>query len=585
MGGKVKERLAVIGPATWEPFLPLLTAALQGYGIEGDAVAFGIGRDTQVLAGQDPDFEAKPPRGALFFFDARLLFHEFLANPRTTHPAVGFAEQAAELIVRSLKKLSKRHQGMSCVLALLEPPLPDSGDGVSDPLEDPFTRAVDVFRDRIRKASREHPGWSFLDLSRLSRLHGSKDLYDARLDLLARFPASKKGMQWIAERVAAHWTAVMGKSRKVLALDCDNTLWGGIIGEDGIDGIQMSDEGPGRAYLLFQRAVLRLESRGVLLVLCSRNSPEQVEEVFASHPNMAIPRDRIAATHIGWGRKSEGLLQISKRLGLGLDSFVFIDDNPAEREEIRHTLPAVAVPEFPSDPASLATFGYDLGWRYFYRLAVGEEDRSKTAQYRLKADLEAYTEKFKDAEGFLESLGMKLTLSVNDPALIARAAQLCQKTNQFNLSLKRHTASEILAFMEAKGSFVILGSLTDRFGNHGWTALAIIEHHESPSSWAIHSLLVSCRVLGRGVEQAFLKACLGFLREIERIPITACFIPGPKNGLARDFYSSAGFLDLGESQDGRRDFEWSGGPLHLPLAAPISIGWKEDPCPIASRAS
>ena len=566
----MKSHLAIIGAATWEPFLPHLRSALEAYGITDQPAAFGFGRDVQVLSGNDAAFMSPPPRGAVLFLDPRALFREYLANPRLSLAPEEAASRACSFIVGALERLATKHRETSWVLATLEPPLPNSGDGVADASADPFTRAATLFDEGIRAACRSRDGWSYFDFGRLARLHGQQ-MYDSRLDLLARLPASANGMRWLAERLAAHWAAVVGKTKKVLALDCDNTLWGGIVGEDGVEGIQIGDDGAGRAYLAFQLALLQLESRGVLLVLCSRNNPEQVEEVFAKRPEMAIARDRVAAAHIGWGRKSDGLLALAKRLDLGLDSFVFVDDNPVEREEVRQALPQVSVPEFPADPADLAAFGYALGWRYFYRISLGDEDRSKTDQYRLKANVETHAEKFADHGAFLKSLGMRLTIAVNDIRLQPRAAQLCQKTNQFNLTLNRYTASELGALIEAKETLLFLGSLADRFGDHGWTALAIMKRTSKPDAWIIDTFLMSCRIIGRGVEQAFLKACLDYVRRIAQLPVRASFVPGPRNSFVSEFFPEAGFTETVKTEDGRVEFELAERELRVPQGGDIEI--------------
>ncbi len=575
MGREAKSRLAIIGAATWEPFLPILREAFGKYGITDEPAAFGFGRDLQVLAGSDAEFEAESPRGAVLFLDPRALFQEYLANPRSSLRPEEAASRSSGFVVGGLDRLAMKHRETNWILSTLESPLPNPGDGLADATMDPFTRAAALFDDEIRAACRSRNGWSYFDFNRLVRLHGQQQMYDSRLDLLARIPVSAAGMRWLAERVAAHWAALIGKTKKVLALDCDNTLWGGIVGEDGVDGIQIGDDGVGRAYVAFQRAVLQLESRGVLIVLCSRNDPQQVEEVFARRPEMAIPRDRIAAVQVGWGRKSDALLALANRLGVGLDSFVFVDDNPAEREEVKQALPEVSVPEYPADPADLASFGYALGWQYFYRVSLGEEEGARTVQYRLKASIETHAKTFADHGAFLRSLGMRLTLAVNDPQLRARAAQLCQKTNQFNLTLKRYTVAELDVLLRMEDTFLFLGSLTDRFGDHGWTALAIFKRNSTPDAWVIDSLLMSCRIIGRGLEHAFLKACLDYVRRIGPFPVRSSFVQGPRNSLVAQFFPEVGFAETAKTPDGRREFEWLGGELSVPRAAHVEIVWKE----------
>jgi FkbH-like protein len=241
-----------------------------------------------------------------------------------------------------------------------------------------------------------------------------------------------------------------------------------------------------------------------------------------------------------------------------------------------HVQAVATLPQLLADPADLAAFGYALGWQYFYRISLGEEDRSKTDQYRLKASVEAHAENFADHGAFLKSLGMNLTLAVNDPRLQPRAAQLCQKTNQFNLTLNRHTESELGALIGAKDTFLFLGSLADRFGGHGWTVLTIMKRSSKPDAWLIDSLLMSCRIIGRGVEQAFLKACLDYVRRIAQLPVRASFVPGPRNSLVSEFLPEAGFTETAKTPDGRREFEWSGGELRVPQAAHIDVIWKEE---------
>lgn len=569
----MKPLLAIVGSATWDPFAPIFRDALLKQGIESEVAAFGFGRDIQVLAGSDPDFESRPPQGAFLFFDPVLLFREFVVNPHSNLDPETAARRACDFIVGSLENLANRHRETNWILSMLDPTLPNSGDGIVDIGEDSFSLAVTFSNAALRAACRARNGWNFFDFTRLVRLHGQQEMYDARLDLLARIPLSATGMQRLAKRLAAHWAAVIGKTKKVLALDCDNTLWGGVVGEDGIEGVQIGDDGLGRGYLAFQRSILQLESRGVLLAICSRNNPEDVEEVFARRPEMAIPRNSIAAVHIGWGSKPEGLSALARTLGVGLDSFVFVDDNPAEREEVRQALPEVSVPEFPPDPADLGSFGYALGWEYFCRVRVGDEDRSKTDQYRLKADIETYAEGFADHDAFLKSLEMRLTISVNDPNLLPRAAQLCQKTNQFNLTLKRYNLGQLSALVGEDTTFLFMGLLNDRFGNHGWTALAIIRRRSSQAAWAIDSFLMSCRIIGRGVEQVFLKSCIDYLQHIDNLPVYATFIRGPRNLPASEFLQEVGFEELRETANNGIEFQWSRGTLKVPKAAHFSIDW------------
>lgn len=568
------KRLALIGEFTLEPLKPLLEKALRSYALEDEVVVFGFGRESCIWSGTDPEFASSPPQGAVVIPDAQTLFKRWLDNPRSQGEPGWDGYQAADFLIRTVEAVARRHPDISWVLVTAEIPYPNSADGVADPELDCVYKAIKSFNERLAAACRERGGWSIFDRSRLTAIYGARSMHDSRLAVLARFPGSAFGMQVFAERLAAHWAATRGKMKKVIALDCDNTLWGGIVGEDGVHGIRLGPDGIGAAYLGFQRALLALEARGVILALCSRNNPEDVEQVFSSRPEMAIPRERIAAAHIAWCPKSEGLRALSETLGLGLDSFVFVDDNPVEREEVRQALPEVAVPEFPEDPADLPAFGYELGWRFFYRVSVSDEDKQRTDQYRLRAEIRANIGSGQPGEGFLASLGMKARLALNRLELVNRNTQLTQRTNQFNLTLRRYTEAEIRQMTESSDVLICSGHLADRFGDHGWVGLCIVRRDVKTRCWRLEGLMISCRVLGRGFEQTFAASCLAKARTLWDAPILAEYIPGPKNGQVSRFLDTLGFRLLNEDASGRRLYELPTGVPVNGFAYPIEITWE-----------
>jgi FkbH-like protein len=540
MGGNVKaECLAVVGPQTWSPLVPLVADALRAYGIEVAVRAFGFDDEIAVLAGRHSAFFESAPRGAFFMPDARALFRNWLRDPRRAGDAEADGREAAAFLVDSIGRLAERLPQTTWVIGSLAPPCPNSGDGIGAPgANDPFTAATAAFNRHLWKAAADGKFHVF-DLARLQAEWGSRTLFDPRMDQLARFPGSAGGMKVLAERMAALWAAIAGRMKKVVALDCDNTLWGGIVGEDGVDGIQLGEDGLGHAFTKFQESLLALEARGILLALCSRNNPEDVEEVFARRPEMVVPRNRIAAAVIGWESKCGNLEKLANQLGLGLDSIVFVDDNPREREEVRQTLPMVTVPEFPQDPADLAAFGYELGWRWFQRVRLSEEDRLKTDQYRARASTEQLRQAAADPADFLRSLAMKSTIALNDPDLVFRLAQLTQKTNQFNLTLRRYTEAEVREMMAQDAWRLCAGSLADRFGDHG--VVAALFAQRTPSAWRLDVLLMSCRVLGRTFEQSFAAEVIERLRSEGPRAIEAEFVRGPRNAQTECFYKDLGF--------------------------------------------
>jgi len=557
------DRLALIGPFTWDLLVPPLTAAIRGYRLTTEVVSYGFGRDVAVWSLTEPDFDSNPPQGAIVFPDVAQLLHDHLANPRSGFSPIERGQAAADFMVECIQRVCTEHPAITWILVTAEAPSPGPGDGVSDPALDPFTVAVEAFNAQLRAASHKHVGWTVFSLDRLARQHGNAMLRDARLDVLVRFPFSVAGARVLAERLAAHWAAVRGKMKKVLALDCDNTLWGGIVGEDGVQAVLVGTDGIGRAYTGFQQALLCLESRGVLLVLCSRNNPEDVREVLASRSDMLIRPEHLAAQSVGWGLKSDGLKSLADTLGLGLDSFVFVDDSAVEREEVRQSLPEVAVPDFPEDPSDLAAFGYDLGWRYFYHVSLSDEDRHRTGQYQVRAEVELVRQGAASPEAFLSSLQMTSRIACNSASLIHRNAQLSQKTNQFNLTLRRYTESEMAEMTDTPDSLVISASLADRFCDHGWVALAIVRLAKPAAFWQLDTFLMSCRVLGRGFEREFSKWCIEYARSLKDLPVRAEYVPGPKNSQTARFFDELGFRPVAGESDGIRFYE-------LPVGKPVA---------------
>jgi FkbH-like protein len=238
-------------------------------------------------------------------------------------------------------------------------------------------------------------------------------------------------------------------------------------------------------------------------------------------------------------------------------------------------LPEVAVPDFPTDPAELAAFGYDLGWRYFYRVKLDESDREKTERYRARARIESERRRHGNPEEFLESLRMKATLARDSAELIGRNSQLSQKTNQFNLTLRRYTESDVRRMTGRPDCAVLSASLEDRFCDHGWTALAVLRADPECDGWLFDTFLVSCRVLGRGFEQRFATECIEHVRELRSGPVRAEYVPGPRNSQTADFFPRLGFRLVSEAPDGHRLFELGANEEVAHDNGFVEIAWRE----------
>lgn len=335
------------------------------------------------------------------------------------------------------------------------------------------------------------------------------------------------------------------KRKKCLVLDLDNTLWGGVLGEDGIEGVQADGDYPGKAYHYWQEGIKELERKGVILAICSKNNQADVEALFAAR-EMPLSLKDFACARINWNDKASNLRAIAEELNIGLDSVVFVDDNPTERELIRQQLPMVAVPEWPAQPYELPAFYAQLVKEYFSVYTLTDEDKKKTEQYRQNTGRAQAQAQFTDMEDFLRSLEMKLTIVPATEVTIPRIAQMTQKTNQFNLTTKRYTESDVHSLLDC-GAHIWTLAVADRFGDNGITGLMILKPE---NGWSIDTLLMSCRILGKGIEEAFFKTIIGQYKG----ELHAAYIPTAKNGQVADFYEKMGLKKESSTADGTKEY-------------------------------
>ena len=344
----------------------------------------------------------------------------------------------------------------------------------------------------------------------------------------------------LARSLNALSRALYGKSRKVLVLDLDNTLWGGVIGDDGVDKIQIGRETPvAEAYTAFQEYCLALRNRGVLLAVCSKNNEDVARSGFA-HPSSILKLEDFSCFKANWEPKHENLLAIASELNLGVDSFVFIDDNPAERAIIQAQLPDVAVPEVGNDVSKYAEF-IDRG-RFFEPVSLSKEDLERAALYAGNTQRAEQATKFADYGEYLDSLEMTAEIDAFKPVYLERIAQLTNKTNQFNLTTRRYTLAEMEAAAKDPSSIGLYGKLTDRFGDNG--LISIVLGRSEGATLHMDLWLMSCRVLKREMENAMLDVLAERARARGLETILGYYLPTAKNGMVADFYPRLGFSSI-----------------------------------------
>jgi FkbH-like protein len=375
---------------------------------------------------------------------------------------------------------------------------------------------------------------------------GSVAACDQRGWQIARAPLSARVLGELGRHYASIIRALLGLSRKVLVLDCDNTLWGGTVGDEGIHGIKIGESHPGSSYQAFQRAVLDLKDRGVVLALASKNNETDVFDVLRSHPGMLIREQHLAAWQIHWGDKVTSVRTLAKELNLSLDAFVFADDSAFECEFVREALPEVAVIHLKGDPSSFAAQLQEAS--LFDSLVTSNEDRLRTQMYRAEKQRAQLKTSTNTLEEYLTSLDLVAEFRKADRASLSRIAQLTQKTNQFNLTTRRYGESEINALMLNPASHVYAMRLRDRIDDLGIIAAAILRCVGDDVH--IDTFLMSCRALGRGAEIAFLSQLIRDARQLGARRIHGEYRPTERNAQVADFYARHGFLTDANSKPG-----------------------------------
>lgn len=407
----------------------------------------------------------------------------------------------------------------------------------------------EIFRynDHLYQLAKEHKNLKVLRFENFVSRYSRSELIDWRhyyLSLVSINPKlSSAFQQWFLKKI----DALNAVRKKCLVLDLDNTLWGGILGEDGVEGIQIGNTYPGNCYSDLQSFIIGMKKTGVILTICSKNNEGDVQEVFRRRKEMKLKREDFSCIKINWDDKPDNIMKIAQELNIGLDSMVFLDDNPAEREMVSKMIPEITTPDFPEKPYLFRDFLDTLYHDYFQIYSLTQEDRQKTELYAKNTLRKKEQAKYKSKEDFIKELGITLEIREAEEINIPRIAQMTQKTNQFNLTTKRYSESDIKNRLQ-KGYRIWYASVKDKFGDHGITALAIVKQEGEKAE--IDSFLLSCRILGYGIEEVFLKTVLNRLLDNGINEVNAVLIPTLKNGQVELFAEKNGFSLISKSKTG-----------------------------------
>lgn len=512
-------RLAVLGSSTTTQLMPLLRlhAYRRGLRLETYEAPFGLYRQ-EVLDPASALYAFKP-QTVLFFVDHR-------------DAGEGSAEAQAQAW-ESLWALLKERAACSVVMNNFASPVERAWGNLDGEREE---RGLGRLRRLNRLlAERARGGVLILDAEHLSGVVGKERWHDARFWHHSRQAMSFEALARYAAEAAALVGALAGRSRKVLVVDLDNTLWGGVVGEDGASGLKL--DGPeGEPFVEFQRYLKALKERGVLLAVASKNDPEAAKEPFA-RPEMALSLADFSAFEAGWGPKADALRRIAAKLNVGVDALAFVDDTPMEREAVRRFLPEVAVVDLPEDPTGYVQ-ALDAA-RLFEPAAVSAEDAARAAHFASEAARETLKASAPDLAGFLKGLGMRADAGPFREGDLERIVQLFNKTNQFNLTTRRVAEGQVRSWLSDPAVFTLAARLSDRYGDYG--LVACLTARATGGDLVVEDWLMSCRVLGRGLEHLCFNRLLAEARRRGARSLVGTRVETAKNGLTANLYTSLGF--------------------------------------------
>lgn len=529
--------------------LSFLTADLEVAGLARAMLIEPVETGFDAVAALALNPSAAAPEGP---FDAVLLLLDasFFPAPDGVMDEAGEAAQLAADSARLAALVTGlRAKAQAPVLVATIPAPLDEAQALSDPANPgSLSRRIGALNAEIARLASERACLAF-DLATVAGRIGTAVFFDPARAHLAKLPFSLEASPIVADALAGQLAALCGKSARVLVLDLDNTLWGGVAADDGLEGITLGQgSAEGEAFLAFQRYALAMRARGVALAVCSKNLDEIAREPFRKHPDMVLKEEHIAVFLANFDDKATNLVRIAKTLDLDVASLVFVDDNPAERERVRAMLPFAYVPEVGEDPSGFVRALVLSGILDHGALTMDDANRAKA--YQARAEALAARETIGDYETYLASLDMALTIAPFDAIGRARIAQLFQKSNQFNLTTKRHSEADIEAIERDPARIGWQIRLRDRFADHGMICCVILE--KRPDRWVIDSWIMSCRVLERGVEQTLMRLILDEAATAGATRLEGTYIPTPRNALVQDFYPKFGFAAQGESEGGTR---------------------------------
>lgn len=530
-------RLAILSSCTVTHLATGIRTAALRYGINLEVFTGGFDQFRQEITGDSSPLVSFSPHYILFAMHPERYLHEI---PMTND--AGAREAVVEASVKELAALWEAAKSRFNCRILQQTVIPAVYSRFGSFDRSMASSPLQVISELNQKlvAAAQNNGALIVDTANQAAVEGQSFWHDRKQWFHAKMHIAPRAAFKYGSLTARVIAADHGKAKKCLVLDLDNTLWGGVIGDDGVEGIALGQGSAlGEAHLEIQSYAKSLSDRGIVLAVCSKNDENIALHAFQNHPEMLLKPEDIAVFVANWNDKATNIASIAERLNLGLDSFVLLDDNPVERSLVRRALPMVAVPELPEDPSGYISVLSSKG--YFESLAFTQEDTERKAQYTANAERAMASENSMDSDDFLASLEMQMTWGLISDLELPRCAQLIGKTNQFNTTTRRFSPDQLRKFSEDPNKLGLWFRLRDRFGDNGLVSTVLLERSLArPDQYLLKNWVMSCRVFGREFENEIMNIIVGQL-DADIRSIEAEYIPTPKNGVIADLFNSLGF--------------------------------------------
>lgn len=540
--GARHDRIALLSSFTFDQLKEPLAVELFTRGVTTEFQVAGYSQYSQELLNPQSQTYTFDPTVIILAIRVEDIFEEFQWSFRSLDPEA-IAQEQKEILetIVSLVKAVRAHSTATLLISSFAPAA-EVFDGLHDSQDAGGQQAwIQVLNSEILAVTKNHPGVYLFDLDQSASMTGQLIHTDPKMWYTASIPYNPDTLLALSRSYARTIASRHGR-KKCLVLDLDNTLWGGIIGEDGLDGIALGKTYPGNVYRDIQRQIKKLADQGVILALNSKNNEADAKEVFEKHPDVVLKWDDFAATRINWNSKPQNFVELAYEINIGLDSMVFVDDNPFETQMVAESLPQVEVVQFSENP--LENLRVLRSLELFDTLDLTDEDRQKSEQYKAQAKRSRMQQEMTSMEDFYRGLEMRVQLRPCDSFAVKRVAQMTQKTNQFNLTTRRYSETDIHQFCESESHHVYTVSVVDKYGDNGLAGVVICQ--EIDDSWRMDTFLMSCRIIGRTIETAFLSFLVAEARELGIKTLIGEYIPTAKNALVEQVFQDHGFSPAGE---------------------------------------